>query len=85
VHELGFLNAGYSGAAPTTEKWMLDTIIGGVISWQRQRTDISNRLSQVYLFRLEEELQMVKMELDLLRNKARVLKWVRVRVRVRVS
>jgi hypothetical protein len=61
--------------APTSAQWMWDTLIGGVMAWQKQRTDISSRLQQVYLYRLEEETQMVRMELDFLRDKAKVADW----------
>jgi hypothetical protein len=61
--------------APTSAQWMWDTLIGGVVTWQKQREDISSQLQQVYLYRLDEETQMVRMEIDFLRDKAKVADW----------
>jgi hypothetical protein len=49
--------------APTSAQWM---------SWQKQCNDISSRLQQVYLYRLEEETNLIRIELYFLRDKATV-------------
>jgi hypothetical protein len=63
--------------APTTEQWLWETLIGGVVTWQRQREDISSQVQQVFLFRLDGETQMVRMEMDFLRDQAKVADWAR--------